>query len=151
MQKSFLIIVLVALIGAISIYQFIPPNPIYMAITFATGMILSGAIFVFTSSSIHSTTNKTYSGPTLTLYVGNLPYRAHEGEVKELFNQHGIVNSVRLVRDKKTGRRKGFGFVEMSEEGAIKAMEYLNDFIFQERTIKVREAKTQDSNLNGNR
>ncbi|GGZ49151.1 hypothetical protein GCM10007105_38450 [Shewanella chilikensis] len=55
------------------------------------------------------------------------------------------MNSVRLVRDRKTGRRKGFGFVEMSESGAQKAMTKLNDFIFQERTLKVREAKSQDS------
>lgn len=54
------------------------------------------------------------------------------------------VNSVRLVRDRKTGRRKGFGFVEMSESGAKKAMAKLNDYNFQDRTLKVREAKTQD-------
>ena len=81
----------------------------------------------------------------MTLYVGNLPYRVHEGEVKVLFGEFGPVNSVRLVRDRKTGRRKGFGFVEMSESGAQKAMVKLNDYSFQERTLKVREAKTQDS------
>jgi RNA recognition motif-containing protein len=81
----------------------------------------------------------------MTLYVGNLPYRVHEGEVKVLFGEFGPVNSVRLVRDRKTGRRKGFGFVEMSESGAQKAMVKLNDYNFQERTLKVREAKTQDS------
>lgn len=55
------------------------------------------------------------------------------------------MNSVRLVRDRKTGRRKGFGFIEMSEAGAKKAMSKLNEFDFQERTLKVREAKSQDS------
>ena len=150
MQKSFLIVAIVAIVGAIIIYQFIPPTPVNMAAIFVLGMILSALIVKLSSSEGVSSSNEKYTGPTLTLYVGNLPYRIHEGEVRELFGKYGIVNSVRLVRDRKTGRRKGFGFVEMSDKGANKAMEHLNDFIFQERTIKVREAKTQDSDSHGN-
>lgn len=151
MQKSFLIVTIIAIVGAITIYHFIPLNALNMAIVFVVGTII-GALILNTSEAkgIESADSQQATGPTLTLYVGNLPYRVHEGEVKELFSQYGVVNSVRLVRDRKTGRRKGFGFVEMSEKGAHKAMEYLNDHLFQERTIKVREAKTQDSAPNGN-
>ncbi|GGI89321.1 RNA recognition motif domain-containing protein [Shewanella gelidii] len=146
MQKSFAIILIVAVIGAFAIFQ-IPAVPAYAA--FIIGMVL--ATLVMSMSSTTTATAATqesdgqYSGPTMTLYVGNLPYRVHEGEVKALFGEYGPVNSVRLVRDRKTGRRKGFGFVEMSESGAKKAMNKLNDFSFQERTLKVREAKTQDN------
>ena len=49
------------------------------------------------------------------------------------------------MKDKHTGKRRGFGFVEMSEAGAQKAMGKLNDYTFQERTLKVREAKSQES------
>lgn len=76
-----------------------------------------------------------------TLYVGNLPYRANEAAVRELFSTIGQVHSVRLMKDKHTGKRRGFGFVEMSANDIDKAVESLNDQEFQQRTLKVREAK----------
>jgi len=76
-----------------------------------------------------------------TLYVGNLPYRANESSVRELFSQHGNVHSVRLMKDKHTGKRRGFGFVEMSANDTEGAVSALNDTEFQQRTLKVREAK----------
>lgn len=76
-----------------------------------------------------------------TLYVGNLPYRANESMVKELFEQYGYIQSVRLMKDKHTGKRRGFGFVEISANDANKAIDALNDTEFQQRTLKVREAK----------
>jgi RNA recognition motif-containing protein len=76
-----------------------------------------------------------------TVYVGNLPYRANETSVRELFSEHGVVHSVRLMKDKHTGKRRGFGFVEMSASDCDSAIQALNDKEFQERTLKVREAK----------
>lgn len=76
-----------------------------------------------------------------TLYVGNLPYRANEAAVRELFAEYGQVQSVRLMKDKHTGKRRGFGFVEISAADADKAVTSLNDSEFQQRTLKVREAK----------
>jgi len=149
MQKPFLIVLVIAILGAAAI-QFVAPE-LNAAVAFFTGAILAGVALTLkgqtsTSSTDHEADNvEQYTGPTMTLYVGNLPYRVHEGEVKELFGAYGPVNSVRLVRDRKTGRRKGFGFIEMSEAGAQKAMAKLNEFDFQERTLKVREAKSQDS------
>ncbi len=150
MQKSFLIVLAVAIIGALAIFQIAPD--LNGAIAFFTGAIIASVIFSLQSKKPSSSTNSSepYSGPTMTLYVGNLPYRVHEGEVKSLFGEYGPVNSVRLVRDRKTGRRKGFGFIEMSEAGAKKAMVKLNEFDFQERTLKVREAKSQDSDKSDN-
>jgi len=49
--------------------------------------------------------------------------------------------SVRLMKDRRTGKRKGYGFVEMNAKGAAKAIKNLNDSTFQERTLKVRLAK----------
>jgi len=76
-----------------------------------------------------------------TLYVGNLPYRANETAIRELFSNHGTVQSVRLMKDKHTGKRRGFGFVEMASGDIDKAITALNDTEFQQRTLKVREAK----------
>ncbi|WDE05686.1 RNA-binding protein [Thalassomonas viridans] len=76
-----------------------------------------------------------------TLYVGNLPYRANEASVRSLFSEYGNVHSVRLMKDKHTGKRRGFGFVEMNERDSEAAISALNDTEFQQRTLKVREAK----------
>ena len=143
MQKSLLIVLIVAFLGAFAIFQFAPTLPAYIA--FIIGAAIASFVLLFLPESTAKVSDEPYVGPTMTLYVGNLPYRVHEGEVKTLFGEFGPVNSVRLVRDRKTGRRKGFGFVEMSEAGAQKAMNKLNDYNFQERTLKVREPKTQDS------
>ena len=142
MQKSFVIVLIAALLGAF-VFSQLGGTP--SSVAFIAGIVVATLIFTFMASSGASSTDEPYVGPTMTLYVGNLPYRVHEGEVKALFGEYGPVNSVRLVRDRKTGRRKGFGFVEMSETGAQKAMSKLNDYSFQERTLKVREAKSQES------
>jgi RNA recognition motif-containing protein len=96
------------------------------------------APLIGSSSSTESTTEEE---EVKTLYVGNLPYRANESAIRELFSEHGQVHSVRLMKDKHTGKRRGFGFVEMSANSADAAVSSLNDTEFQQRTLKVREAK----------
>lgn len=79
------------------------------------------------------------------LYVGNLPYAATEEQVKEHFSQAGNVTSVALITDKATGRAKGFGFVEMTnEEEAQKAISMLNGKDFMGRTITVNVARPRE-------
>ena len=56
------------------------------------------------------------------IYVGNLSFQTSENELSELFAQFGEVESVSIITDRDTGRSKGFGFVEMSEENADKAI-----------------------------
>ncbi len=85
-----------------------------------------------------------------TLYVGNLPYRANESAVRELFSEHGFVHSVRLMKDKHTGKRRGFGFVEMSASNINNVISALNDMEFQQRTLKVREAKERQERTDNN-
>ena len=81
------------------------------------------------------------AGATATLYVGNLPYKANEEAVRELFQQSGTVVNVRLMKDRQTGRRRGFGFVEVAAKDANRMIQKLNDFEYEGRTLKVREAK----------
>lgn len=113
------------------------------ALLFALGALASGIVNLFTGNLTPPTVN-TEKEPddfaTTTLYVGNLPYRANEMAIRTLFAEHGRVLSVRLMKDKHTGKRRGFGFVEMPEQDAIKAIEALNEQDFQERSLKVREA-----------
>lgn len=121
----------VAVVGAILISVIgLDANPI----VFALGAILAG----LTSALLGAKTEG--KADTTTLYVGNLPYRANEGSVRELFSEHGKVFSVRLLRDKQTGKRRGFGFVEVATADSKKVISALNDFDFQERALKVRLA-----------
>ncbi|CAH9066447.1 hypothetical protein PSECIP111951_03816 [Pseudoalteromonas holothuriae] len=110
----------------------------------AVGILIGGFTVTLASSSQPSSDKAEVA--TKTLYVGNLPYKANEGVVRELFAQQGQVFSVRLLKDKNTGKRRGFGFVEMAEKDADKAISQLNDLEFQQRTLKVRAAKQKQFN-----
>ena len=78
------------------------------------------------------------------LFVGNLSFQATEEDLRELFQQAGTVESVRIVTDQFTGRPRGFGFVEMAtKEEAAKAIEMLNGRLFRDRNLVVDEARPQ--------
>ncbi len=108
---------------------------------------LFGDIKTSTSPSNDSVSS---SDDVKTLYVGNLPYRANETTVRELFSEYGSVLSVRLMKDKHTGKRRGFGFVEMAAKDLDAAISALNDTEFQQRTLKVREAKERPERTESN-
>jgi len=76
------------------------------------------------------------------LYVGGLSYRTTEDTLKDLFSKAGMVSSVSIIKDKFSGRSRGFGFVEMStEQEAKKAIEMFDGKEFEGRNIKVAEAR----------
>jgi RNA recognition motif-containing protein len=78
------------------------------------------------------------------LYVGNLPFTATEEAVRTLFAAHGNVDKVSLITDRDTGQPRGFGFVEMSNADASRAMQALNGQDFGGRALKVNEAQDRD-------
>ncbi len=79
------------------------------------------------------------------LYVGNLPYTTTEEDLRQLFAEHGEVESVAVITDRETGRSKGFGFAEMSDdEAAKKAIEALNGKEFGGRNLVVNEARPRE-------
>ncbi len=76
------------------------------------------------------------------LYVGNLPFNTDETQLQELFAQAGTVDTVSVVRDRETGRARGFAFVEMaSDEDAQKAINTLNSYELGGRALTVNEAR----------
>ena len=75
------------------------------------------------------------------IYVGNLPWSSTEDSVRNAFAQYGEVISVKLISDRETGRPRGFGFVEMDDEGGKAAIDALDGTNFEGRDIKVNEAK----------
>ncbi|TPX69092.1 hypothetical protein SpCBS45565_g02722 [Spizellomyces sp. 'palustris'] len=77
---------------------------------------------------------------TKRIFVGNLPWAARTDEISALFAQYGEVKATRVMIDRATGRSRGFGFVEMEEEDAVKAISSLNGSNFKGRDLRVNEA-----------
>ena len=78
------------------------------------------------------------------IYVGNLPWRATDAQLSELFGAHGEVTDARIVTDRETGRSRGFGFVTMaSADAAQAAIRALNGYSLEGRSLVVNEAREQ--------
>lgn len=80
-----------------------------------------------------------------TIYVGNLNYRATEEDLKGLFSEYGSVESVKIIKDKMTGRARGYCFVEMPDDNAAEnAIGVLNGKEFMTRNLIVNKAKPME-------
>jgi RNA recognition motif-containing protein len=77
------------------------------------------------------------------IYVGNLPFSATSETIEDLFSTYGAVESVNLIKDRETGRLRGFGFVEMAS-GANEAIAALHDKDIDGRNIRVNLAKPRE-------
>ena len=76
------------------------------------------------------------------LYVGNLPYKTTDEDLRALFSQAGAVDNVQVMRDSVTGRARGFGFVEMvTDEDAQKAIAQFHQYALDGRALVVNEAR----------
>ena len=86
----------------------------------------------------------------MNIFVGSLPFRVEESELKEFFEEYGGVSSVKIITDRETGRSKGFGFVEMpDDEAAQKAISEGNGAELYGRTIVVNQAEEKKERSGG--
>ncbi len=84
-----------------------------------------------------------------TIYVGNLSFKTSEDQLQELFSEYGDVATAKIITDRETGRSRGFGFVEMNNDGeADNAIEDLNESEFMDRALVVNKARPKE-NSNG--
>src|SRR5437667_7040732 len=84
------------------------------------------------------------------LYVGGLPYQTTEHDLLDLFQQEGHVTEASVITDRDTGRSKGFGFVEMSDDQEARtAIERLNGTSMGDRSIIVNEARERQTGSRG--
>ncbi len=79
------------------------------------------------------------------IYVGNLPFKTTDDELKVIFEPFGKVEEANVIRYKQSGRSKGYAFVMMGKDEASKAVEKLNESEYQERVLKVRIAKPRNN------
>jgi RNA recognition motif-containing protein len=81
----------------------------------------------------------------MNIYVSNLSFNVQDGDLKEFFTPYGDVSSAKIINDKFTGKSRGFGFVEMSDdESAKKAIAELDQSTVDGRAIKVMEARPKE-------
>ena len=120
------------------------PTPVASA---KSSPVADAATVIAESDELASISRAEYAGEVKTIYVGNLPYRANEAAIRKLFSEHGLVLSVRLVKDRDTGKRRGYGFVEMPAAAADTAIAALNEAEYLQRTLKVREANEKKESL----
>lgn len=81
----------------------------------------------------------------MNIYIGNISYGTDDSRLIELFSEFGEVTSARVISDRDTGRSKGFGFVEMSDDtAATAAIEALNEKEIDGRTLRVNEARPRE-------
>ena len=84
------------------------------------------------------------------LYVGNLGYGIGDSDLEKLFTTYGSVRSAQVIKDRDSGRSKGFGFVEMGSESADKAITQFNGTELNGRALTVNEARPrEDRSSNG--
>lgn len=86
----------------------------------------------------------------MNIYVSNLSFSVQDEDLKEFFAEYGEVTSAKVITDKFTGKSRGFGFVEMSDdEAAKKAIAELDQATVDNRTIRVMEAKPKEEKAGG--
>jgi RNA recognition motif-containing protein len=86
----------------------------------------------------------------MNIYVANIPFKASEDELRELFEQHGEVSSVKIILDRETNRSRGFGFIEMADsESAKQAINELNGYSFLGKELVVNEARPKTDSPRG--
>ncbi len=135
-----------ALVGAVVVavigYLFYPhlgldgavPIKVYVAIL-AAGAFGGG---LFSSINIDgSATRGGDEGESVSVFIGNLSFKASAEELRELFNPYGEVRSVRIMKDRATRRPRGFAFVEMGKNQAPKAIKALDGKEFMGRSLRV--------------
>ena len=78
----------------------------------------------------------------MNIYIGNLNYRVREEDLKQVMEEYGVVDSVKIIIDRETGKSKGFAFVEMPNDAeGQKAIEELNEAEYEGRQMVVKEAR----------
>jgi RNA recognition motif-containing protein len=85
------------------------------------------------------------------IYVGNLPFRATEDQVRELFSRYGPVENIAWIRDRDTNEFRGFCFVEMGDAAADEAIKALNGYQMESRALRINEAQPREGGGGGGR
>jgi len=106
----------------------------YQTYILMTGTLL-GALIILVINQY-----KNRSSDIVSIFIGNLPFRASNQQLRQIFSEHGTVHNLRLMTDKVTRKPRGFGFVEMNRNHAKVAIKMLNGYELMGRELKVNYA-----------
>jgi len=81
----------------------------------------------------------------MNIYVANIAFSAKESDIEKMFSEFGQVTSVKIIKDRDTGKSKGFGFVEMDDENGDSAVDSINGRILNGRELRVKKAFPRQS------
>jgi RNA recognition motif-containing protein len=115
------------------------------------GFFGSWALYWIAPIDTKRSANKQEQPMSKKLYVGNLSFNSSEDDIRTQFSNFGEVISVNLITDRETGRLRGFGFVEMDDEGARAAIAGMDGQEFGGRNLKVNEAEDKPRSGGSNR
>jgi len=143
--KLFVAAIVISTIGSYAI-QFAGLDTIHPSSLFASGLTL-GTIFGGLLVALYPSKGgqSSQESGTSNIYVGNLPFNVGSEEIKNLFSPFGTVVDIRLVKDRRSRRFKGYAFVEMNTANANAAIDHLNDTDYAGRTLRVNEAKKREN------
>ncbi|MDR1876740.1 MAG: RNA-binding protein [Flavobacteriaceae bacterium] len=86
----------------------------------------------------------------MNIFISNLNYRLTNEDLHDLFSEYGEVESAKIIQDRDTGRSRGFGFVEMADSEARKAIEELNQKEVDGKVISVSQARPREEKPRNN-
>ena len=113
----------------------------YSQLTFS-GTEIALTSFVYTVLESHLSIFYFYF---MNIYVGNLSYKVRENDLQGVIEEYGQVESCKIIKDRETGKSKGFAFVEMADDAAAaKVIEELNGAEFDGRSMVVKEARPRN-------
>lgn len=143
--KALVIALLLAIIGFFLYPSLEPADPREaFVIALAVGAFLGAILVRFQRRAGNST--DTASSEMVSLFVGNLAFKASQDELRELFSPYGTVHSVRIMKDRATRRPRGFAFIEIDGKKSEKAIRELNGKEFHGRTLRVNESSNRQQN-----
>lgn len=88
----------------------------------------------------------------MNIYIGNLDYKVDGNDLKDIFEDYGVVTDSKVITDKMSGRSKGFGFVTMEDDSAAeKAINELNGASYENRDLVVNQAREKSESNNRRR
>jgi len=142
--KLFAAAVIASVLGFFAVFAINDTGGMPAASLFATGIII-GTLFGGLLVALYpASTSDSSDSSTSNIYVGNLPFNAGHDDIKNLFSPYGEVIDIRMVKDRRSKRFKGYAFVEMNTAGANAAVKQLNDTDYAGRTLRVNEARKKD-------
>ncbi len=109
---------------------------------FTTYVLMIGAVFGYLIAYLLSVYAARVNQP-VSIFVGNLPFKASNRQIQNAFSQYGSVHNVRIMMDKATRKPRGYGFVEMGRVDAVAAINALNGSQFMGRELKVNIAENK--------